>query len=162
MEPRTCFEPMAAATHQRRVPGPAASTSEPCQQRVDAKAFTGRGVLRRLREARARVDSLHGEMRELAKLTVAMPGRTMYLCMHRRARTGQVALRWRQSGVAAPHLPWPEVARLLSLYPPGLGDWYRSVNATARRLNGAEKQARASLRAARDELGTTQAEIEGA
>jgi hypothetical protein len=99
-------------------------------------------------------------MRELVKLSLELPGRTMYLCVHRRARTGQVTLRWRQAGALAPHLPWPEVSRLLRAYPPTLADWYRTVNAAVRRLNGVEKQARASLRAARAEAGSSQTELE--
>jgi hypothetical protein len=133
----------------------------PCQQRVDAKAFTGRGTLRRIRDAHERVDSLHREMAALAGLTLAIPGRAMYLCLHRRAATGQVSLRWRQSGALAPHIAWPEVARLLLGYPPAMAAWYGAVNVTVRRLNANEQQARAALRAARSELGSTQLELDG-
>ena len=99
-------------------------------------------------------------MQDLVKLSLELPGRTMYLCVHRRAPTGQATLRWRQAGALAPHLPWPEVSRLLRSYPPTLADWYRTVNAAVRRLNSVEKQARASLRAARAESGSNQADLE--
>ncbi len=99
-------------------------------------------------------------MRELVRLTLAVPGRTMYLCMHSRSRTGQMALRWRQCGALAPHLPWGEVTRLLQTYPWRLATWYRRVNDMALRLNVSEKQARASLNAARLDVGSTQIDLE--
>jgi hypothetical protein len=159
MAQQASFDPRAA----HRKPSTAAMglrANQPCQHQVDAKAFTGRGAQRRLREARQRVDSVHREMEQLARLSRALPGRVMYLCVHRRARTGQATLRWRQAGALAPHLPWPQVTRLLLACAPALADWYRAMNAAVRRLNGAEKQARASLRSARFELLSNQAELD--
>lgn len=117
-----------------------------CQQRVDAKAFTGKGAQRALRDLQARIEAVHCEMRELVQPTLAVPGKAMYLCLHRRSRTGQLVLRWRQCGATAPHMSWHEVDRLLSSYPPVLRHWYRDVDMAARRLNRAEKRARAALR----------------
>jgi hypothetical protein len=159
MPRRACFELQLAPRAPSAVAAPSPA-SMPCQHRVDAKAFTGRGAHRRLREARQRVDSLHREMEQLARLSLTLPGRVMYLCVHRRTRTGQATLRWRQAGALAPHLPWPQVSKLLLACPPALADWYRAMNAAVRRLNGAEKQARAAWRVARFELACNQAELD--
>ena len=159
MQRQACFDRKLA----RGEPSVAATPSTAgmsCQHRVDAKAFTGRGAQRRLREARQRVDSVHREMEQLARLSSTLPGRVMYLCMHRRTRTGQATLRWRQAGALAPHLPWPEVGKLLLACPPALADWYRAMTAAVRRHNGAEKQARAAWRAARSEFASNQAELD--
>jgi hypothetical protein len=55
----------------------------------------------------------------------------------------------------APHLSWHEVDRLLAGYPPVLRHWYRDADRAARRLNRAEKRARAALRELQLELSSS-------
>lgn len=131
------------------------SWNETCQHRVDAKAFTGRGAARRLREARETVDNIHAEMRQLAATTNGVPGKTFYLCVHRRNATDQCSLRWRATGASAAHLTWAEMEPLFAQYPYEAAQWYREANATALELNAREIAARAALRDAK-----TYAEIE--
>lgn len=131
------------------------SWAETCQQRVDAKAFTGRGAARRLRDARETVDSIHAEMRQLAAATNAVEGKTFYLCLHRRNATMQCSLRWRATGASATHLTWAEMEALFARYPYDAARWYRQVHVTALDLNAREIAARAAHRDAK-----TYAEIE--
>lgn len=121
------------------------------QQRVDAKAFKGRGVLARFLDAKQAVDSLHAEMDALVKLSADVPGRPMYLCAHRRSSTGQVSLRWRKAGNAAEHISWPAVQATVASFSPDMRAWYERVNAEVHGLNQREIDARRALtRAARD------------
>jgi hypothetical protein len=117
-----------------------------CQQSVDAKAFKGRGAQRALLDARAAVDKVHAEMAELVKLTQAVPGKLVRLCIHRRQGTGQASLRWRAVGVDAVHLAWDEMEERFAAQGPQVAGWYRKVDRLARELNEREKRARAGLK----------------
>ena len=129
--------------------GTSCDQSRHCQQRVDVKAFTGRGAaaptLRERRLARSNVDSVLAEMAALVALTLQVPGRPMYLCLHRRASSGQTALRWRRAGAVARHLPWTQVEAAIRVMPPAYAAWYDQVDASARALNAREIVVRRAL-----------------
>ena len=124
---------------------------EHCQHGVDVKAFTGRGskapTLRHLRQARADVEGVLTEMAALVALTLQVPGHPMYLCLHRRASSGQTALRWRRSGAVARHLSWAQVEAAIRAMPPAYATWYAQVDEAARGLNAREMAARGAVAA---------------
>lgn len=127
------------------------AVGEHCQHRVDVKAFTGRGSqvppLRQLRQARADVEGVLAEMAALVALTLQVPGHPMYLCVHRRASSGQTALRWRRSGAVARHLSWAQVESAIRVMPPAYATWYAQVDEAARRLNAREMASRGAATA---------------
>jgi hypothetical protein len=136
------------------------------QHRVDVKAFTGRGTSgtsasgrtvpaaggsRLLRDALAAVERVHSEMIELARLTREVLGHEAYLCLHRRAVTQQLSLRWRRADAVSAHVPWPEVPALFRSYSPAMSKWYQEADQQARELNQREKACRYALKHARQE-----------
>jgi hypothetical protein len=125
-----------------------------CQHGADVKPFTGRGAGRRQRQAQEDVDKLHAQMRQLADLTKTIKGRRIYLALHTRTATGQLSLRWRQVGFVekTSHIPWRDLEQWLAPLDWALVQWYRSADASARDLNRREKEARAMLRSAIDEM----------
>ena len=131
-------DPVAGAVNMETNDG----AIEHCQHRVDVKAFTGRGSKapsqRQRRQARADVDSVLAEMSALVDLTLRVPGRPMYLCLHRRSSSGQTALRWRRAGAVARHLSWAQVEAAIRVMPPAYATWYAQVDEAARGLNARE------------------------
>ena len=125
-----------------------------CQHDADVKPFTGRGAGRRQRQAQETVDKIHAQMRQLADLTKTIKGRRLYLALHTRTATGQASLRWRQAGFVAKtsHIAWHDLEQWLAPLDWELAQWYRSANASARELNKREKEARAALREAIEEV----------
>lgn len=143
------------------------------QHRVDIKAFKGRGTAgtllpdravpaaggsRLLRDALAAVERVHGEMIKLAQLTHEVVGRDAYLCLHRRANTQQLSLRWRRADTASAHVPWPKVPELFRRYLPAMLLWYQEVDRQARALNQREKACRYALKHARREADLVRSE----
>lgn len=126
------------------------------QQRVDAKAFKGKGGLRLVRKLSEDVDSLHKQMRELVDVSLEVPNLVMYLCLHTRHATGQRSLRWRSTGGAAKHLPWAQAHEVIDQMPTAVAEWYRDVTARAHLLNQTEKALRPQLRQARVAAGLTE------
>lgn len=135
------------------------------QHRVDIKAFKGRGTpqaapspvvpeaggSRAVRDALAAVERLQVEMATLAALTQEIRGRHVHLCLHRRAATRQVSLRWRRCDTKGAHVPWERVPEVLRCDSPALQHWYGEVDRRARELNEQEIAARHVLkRAQRD------------
>ena len=123
---------------------------ESCQQRVDTKAFTGRGEPRAVREAAAAVDRLHLQMDQL----VATSGRSrvaqLYLALHVRS-TGQHSLRWRGLTTAGghAHLSWDDARRLIGKQPYGMQAQLVAWDVQAKSLNAEEIKARLDLKRAR-------------
>jgi hypothetical protein len=115
-----------------------------CQQRVDAKAFTGRGVHRAVAAAAHDVDSIVSEMERLVRLSKERPAALIYLCMHKRPTSGQVSLRWRER-VTTRHVPWLELRKRLKGAHSNEREWYLAVDLKARELNEREKDARRQL-----------------
>lgn len=118
----------------------------PCQQRVDPKAFTGRGGRAALVQAQRDVDKVHAAMNDLVRKTHDVPGRLMYLCIHSRSATGQKSLRWRESGEGGAHLSWAAAPQRAKPFGPAIAAWYSLATRNALALNSLEKQARAALR----------------
>lgn len=127
-------------------------TGEGCQHGADAKVSKGKGG------AGAVLAAVTNDMLGLVKETKAVAGRSCFLEVHRRKQTGQTSLRWRLVPGGWRHVKW-EDERLqleLSRLPLAWRDWYAQVDATARRLNKAERDARARLR---DEESTSMSSV---
>ncbi len=117
------------------------SISEPsgCQHVREPKAFTGRGGARSgpEREEARLTDSVvaaEAMLVQLSQLTTRVPGRQMYLMLHKRKNGGHY-LRWRHVGGGAPNIPWDEVGAMIRLEPPHLWDWYERMTHQALRAN---------------------------
>lgn len=126
--------------------------SKPCQPDADAKAFTGRGgAPADVRQAWARVDTIHHQQEDLSRLTRRVRGRTFYLALHRRTVTGQVQLRWRAAGAGprAGHIPWGAIHAHFAQLPGALREWYERTHRRAIELNRREIEARLALKHAR-------------
>ncbi|MCK9987459.1 MAG: hypothetical protein AzoDbin1_03931 [Azoarcus sp.] len=126
--------------------------STPCQPDADAKAFTGRGgAPADVRQAQARVDTIHCQQEDLSRLTRRVRGRTFYLSVHRRKATGQLHLRWRAAGAGprAGHIPWGAIHAHFARLPGALREWYERTHRRAIELNRREIEARLALKHAR-------------
>lgn len=130
-----------------------------CQQGVDAKAFKGRGQWARFLDAKQLVDRVHAEMEALVGTTLAVPGRLMYLCAHRRSLTGQVALRWRRAGAQALHLAWQDVEATIAGFGPEHRAWYVKANQMVHELNQREIDARRAMTRAKRSLDSGQSDL---
>ena len=108
---------------------------ESCQERVDAKAFTGRGSHRELRQLQAEVDRLDGFMRQLSAASKQVEGAQIYLMLHHRHATGYQFLRWREVAGAKRHLSWEQGEAIYSRYAAPLRPWYEDIAAQARQVN---------------------------
>ena len=108
---------------------------ESCQERVDAKAFTGRGSHRELRQLQAEVDRLDGLMRQLSAASKQVEGAQIYLMLHHRHATGYQFLRWREVAGAKRHLSWEQGEAIYSRYAAPLRPWYEDIAAQARQVN---------------------------
>lgn len=121
------------------------------QQRVDLKAFTGKGDPRAVRQAIKAVDDIHAEMAKLAQASALWGKRMLYLTHHVRGQTQQHSLRWRGYTVvdgrgAHKHLSWDEAADRIRAQPYEAQIKFHALDAEARRLNSAEQDARADLK----------------
>lgn len=120
-----------------------------CQERVDAKAFTGRGKLRDLRQLIASLDVVQTRMEELATASKQLNGAAIYLIVHHRNSSGYTFLRWRERGGSNRHLSWPDVEKLIQTYPRSHQQWVRAASALADELNGEHLEHRKAIKAAR-------------
>jgi len=123
--------------------------SPPCQQDADTKAFTGRGgAPAEVRQAQARVASIHRQQEDLSRLTRRVRGHVFYLAVHRRKDTGQVHLRWRAAGTGAcaGHIAWGAIHAHFAQLPGVLREWYKRIHRRAIELNRREIEARLALR----------------
>ena len=121
------------------------------QQRVDLKAFTGKGDRRVVRQAMKAVDDIHAEMAELAQVSVLWGKRVLYLTHHTRSLTQQHSLRWRGYSVVDgkgghKHLSWDEAADRIRVQPYEVQIHFHTLDSEARRLNAVEQEARAELK----------------
>lgn len=127
--------------------------SQSCQEPVDTKGLTGRGTLLELRHHVARVDQLEREMSELSALSKT--ARTqVYLMVHRRAATGYVFLRWRESGAGKRHLSMKMLRKRAADWPVELRDWVEQMSGHAERLNELHLRARDALKKLRFAVAT--------
>ncbi len=122
-----------------------------CQERVDTKAFTGRGALHELRHLVDKLELVEREMGELSTLS-KKGGLDVYVMLHRRAKTGYVFLRWREVGGAKRHLAWDVIEeRTAGLHDQARG-WVRRVTQRAQQLNDVHLRARDALTRIRREV----------
>ncbi len=120
--------------------------SKTCQERIDTKAFTGRGSHRELRQLQAEVDRLDVLMRELSATSKQVTGAQLYLMLHQRHATGYQFLRWREVGGAKRHLSWERAEAIYSRYAPAMRDWYDEMAAQARGANEAHLKRRREIK----------------
>ena len=122
---------------------------ESCQERVDTKAFTGRGSHRELRQLQAEVDRLDGLMRQLSAASKQVDGAQIYLMLHHRHATGYQFLRWREVAGAKRHLSWEQGEAIYSRYAAPLRPWYEDIAAQARQVNEDHLKRRREIRSTR-------------
>lgn len=121
-------------------------SSPKCQEHVDTKAFTGRGIRHELRQAHAKLDTVEQDMRALAAASKAVAGAQLYLMLHQRHATGYVFLRWREVSGRKRHLSWDEGATRYQSYAEPLRSWYAQLARQAMEANARHLQVRKACR----------------
>lgn len=129
---------------------------EPCQESIDAKAFTGRGSRPELRHLEVELDRLERHMIELAEASKKVHGCHIYLALHHKTHNGYTFLRWRESGGAKRHLPWNEARDEYATYQPRTGAWYAQLSEQAMKANAEHLRLRKAAKAIRTRLKHTQ------
>ena len=124
-----------------------------CQERVDTKAFTGRGSHRELRQLEAEVDRLDQQMRSLSSASKQIAGAQLSLMLHQRHATGYQFLRWREVGGNKRHLNWEEAEALYQRYSAPMRAWYLSVSQQAKAVNEAHLKCRREIKSMRYWIG---------
>lgn len=119
-------------------------SQQTCQERVDTKAFTGRGSLHELRHYVDKLDGVEREMGELSTLS-KKGGLAVYVMVHRRAKTGYVFLRWREVGGEKRHLAWDVIEERTACLHDQARAWVRQVTQRAQQLNVGHLRARDAL-----------------
>ncbi len=135
------------------------SVAQPaCQERVDTKAFTGRGSLHELRHY---VDKLQRVERDMGELSMVSKksGLDVYVMVHRRAKTGYVFLRWREVGGAKRHLSWNVIEERTAGLHDQLRVWVRQATQRAQQLNERHLSAREALMRLRREIDSTERHV---
>lgn len=122
-----------------------------CQERVDTKAFTGRGSLHELRHLVDKLEVVEREMGELSTLS-KKGGLDVYVMLHRRAKTGYVFLRWREVGGAKRHLAWDVIEDRTAGLHDQARNWVRQVTQRAQQLNDGHLRVRDALTRIRREM----------
>lgn len=117
-----------------------------CQERVDTKAFKGKGTRSKLRHLQSEVDRLEQHMNELVAASKKMPAFSMYLALHHRSATGYTFLRWREAGGDKRHLSWEAARALCDKHPPHIRRWYMQLSAQAQHANAEHVALRKELR----------------
>lgn len=130
-----------------------------CQQRVDTKAFMGRGNRHELRQRQAEIDTLIQRMRALSDASKQIAGLQIYLMLHQRHSTGYVFLRWREAGSRKRHLSWEEGEALFQRYVEPLRSWYAQLAQHARQVNADLVQARRRARQLRAGMAASETPI---
>lgn len=110
------------------------------QHGVDGKAFKGKG------EVVAQLKAIHEAMGALSGESKDVPGKTVFLELHRRHQTGQVSLRWRAAFGNWRHLDWADVQGLLQGRPLEWVEFYARLQSQAEVLNAREIEARQAVR----------------
>lgn len=146
--------PLISKTRLEPIVNPArwarqAVVDQACQNRVDTKAFTGRGKLLELRQLLTELDTTAGAMRHLAEITKTVQDAQMYLMLHVKTSTGLTFLRWRERMGACRHVPWPEAQDRIEAFSADVGDWYRQATEQALTLNERHKELRRAIATAR-------------
>lgn len=119
---------------------------ETCQERVDAKALTGRGTRPELRHLEAELDRLERHMDELILASKQVHGGHIYLARHLRASTGYTFLRWREAGGAKRHLSWELAQQMYSAYQQRTRSWYAQLSEQAMKANDEHVRLRKEVR----------------
>lgn len=127
-----------------------AAGEQACQNRVDAKALTGRGTLAHLRQQVATLDAAVLDMRELAAKSKSVIGLRAYLVVHQRSHSGYMFLRWRERS-SSRHLPWEEAERL-DHGSRQLNEWCRAASRLAQEINARHLSAREAIKRIREEV----------
>ena len=126
--------------------------SETCQERVDAKALTGRGTRPELRQLEAELDRLEQHMDELIEASKRVHGGHIYLARHLRASTGYTFLRWREAGGSKRHLSWELAQQMYSAYQQRTRSWYAQLSEQAMKANDEHVRLRKEIRMIRRRL----------
>ena len=119
---------------------------ESCQERVDTKAFTGRGSHHELRQLQAEVDRLDQQMRGLSAASKQVAGAQLYLMLHQRHATGYQFLRWRETGGSKRHLSWELAQQIYSAYQQRTRSWYAQLSEQAMKANDEHVRLRKEIR----------------
>lgn len=121
-----------------------------CQHGVDIKALKGKDA----REVERLYEATIADMLELANTTKSVRTNAYVLEIHRRAKTGQVSLRWRESFGGWCHVKWEDenLQQGLMKMAPDWRSFYSNINENAARLNEREKALRMELRSLRRRL----------
>lgn len=127
-----------------------------CQERVDTKAFTGRGNRHGLRQAEDELDRLEQEMRRLAAISKQVAGAAIYLMLHRRRSTGYVFLRWREVSGSKRHLSWEQGQAIFYEYAEPMRSWFADLARHAIEVNVRHLESRKRLRLLRSNVRTRQ------
>lgn len=130
-----------------------------CQERVDTKAFTGRGKHLALRQEVDRLERLEGQMRDLVAASRAVPGLQIAFMLHVRKESGYTFLRWRERGVSKRHLSFEDAAEVWANYSGDLRHWCEVASSQAKVLNDEHKQCREELRSLREKIGENPAPV---
>ena len=117
-----------------------------CQERVDAKALTGRGTRPELRQLEAELDRLEQHMDELIEASKRVHGGHIYLARHLRASTGYTFLRWREAGGSKRHLSWELAQQMYSAYQQRTRSWYAQLSEQAMKANDEHVRLRKEIR----------------
>ena len=123
-----------------------------CQEAIDAKAFTGRGSLRELRQMIAGLDEVEQRMYELSSTSKALIDTRLYLVVHQRSSTGYMFLRWRERAGGNRHLPWERSNALIEAHSPPQRRWCTEATEYALALNQQHLTLRERLKAMRQQL----------
>jgi len=127
-----------------------------CQERVDTKAFMGRGNRHGLRQAEDELDRLEQEMRRLAAISKQVAGAAIYLMLHRRRSTGYVFLRWREVSGSKRHLSWEQGQAIFYEYAEPMRSWFADLARQAIEVNVRHLESRKRLRLLRSNVRTRQ------
>lgn len=128
---------------------------EPCQERIDAKAFTGRGTRPELRHLEAEIDRLEQHMAELVSASKKVHGEQFYLALHHKTSTGYTFLRWREAGGAKRHLSWEAAHDVYANYQVRTRNWYSQLSERAMKANAEHVVLRKEIRAIKSRLRKT-------
>ncbi|WP_404298987.1 hypothetical protein [Alicycliphilus denitrificans] len=126
-----------------------AAQEQECQNRVDAKALTGRGGLADLRQKIDSLDAIVLKMRQLSEKSKNVAGLGFYLMLHQRNASGYVFLRWRARLGVNRHLSWQEAEDLAAGYPSNFYEWCMEASRQAKSLNDEHLEMRAEIKKAR-------------
>ena len=123
-----------------------------CQERVDVKAFTGRGSQRELRHLVDKLEAIEASMQGLSTASKALPACNAYLVVHHRTASGYTFLRWRERAGASRHVRWDDVDSILAVMPDRVRAWCSEAGAQAQALNAEHLAVREAIKVVRRSL----------